>query len=104
MGDPVFASEGFYAGVHDGAGIYGSSDAGVSEAEYEGDRAECRPGVEPWKMGGGYRGDAGVSRDVSDDRRSGIEDREVERHAAGRCGEYFGRPHGGDECDGADGV
>ena len=39
----------------------------------------------------------GAQGELSDDRRSGIEDRETVRHAAGRCRRHVGRSHAGDE-------
>src|SRR6266567_224743 len=57
LGGAVFAPEGFHAGLHHGARLYGQAQAGVRPAQHEDHRPFRRSGRQPLQMGERHQGD-----------------------------------------------
>ena len=82
----LLAPEGFHPRLHDRARHHGADEAGIRQARRQDHRPHRRSGRQPRALGEGHRGDARHGAELSDDRRSGAEDREGLRHAAGSVG------------------
>src|SRR6266851_7890810 len=86
VGNFVFAPERFYAGMHDGIGLYGRVATAIRKAEHQDYWVERRSRRQPQQVGRGHRRDAGPQSEFPDDWRSGTENCKAVRHVASRGG------------------
>ena len=65
LGDPVFAPEGFYSGLHHRTRLHGGTAARICQAQYQDYRVKRGPGEQPRKMGCRHRRDPGPQGELS---------------------------------------